>query len=445
MWNASTLCAHRGARVALVLLDSVALFSLLVVPLAWLFNPFELAIGGLRLLRAGWGFNAVATPVALLVLRAFLAWGIGRTTGMPAAGLLGRLMAKKLVLAVMSTFVILLVFEAALKAIDFKLLTVPFVITGEDQKIHDDSRGLLADPVLRWKYNPGAEFRGRKVNRLGFLDREVDPQKAPGAKRVICMGCSCTAQGPRSYSEMLNEMLQTNAPTAAPWEAFNMGVHGYSSVLGRKLFQMRGKELAPDVVTLYFGWNDHWQSGYWPDSHGIPLEIQSSQVRLIERLFLRRIVQFLAYVVSPKNLPVSIRGKVKLKHSQKFGKCLRVPPDEYRETLKGFVAEIRASGAVPVLITAPRAARLTHLLVAHGQAASVEEAIRLHDQYVGIAREVARSENATLVDLAADLKPEEAPRFFGDDGIHLTLDGRRWVAEKILAALSSLPQTTARR
>lgn len=437
MWNASMLCAHRRAQTVLVLLDIVALVSLLVLPLAWLFNPFEIALGNLRLLRAGWGIRVVATPIVLLLLRAFLAWGNHRSTGRPAPGLLGRLLVKKLLLAVMSTFVILLILEGSLKAIDFKLLTSPLVITGEDQKIHDDSRGLLADPVLRWKYNPGAEFRGRKVNRLGFLDREVEAQKAPGTKRVICMGCSCTAQGPRSYSEMLNEMLQSSAPKADRWEAFNMGVHGYSAVLGRKLFQMRGRDLAPDVVTLYFGWNDHWQSGYWPDSHGIPLEIKSSQVGAIKRLFTRRIVQFLAYIFSPKNLPVSIRGKVRLKHSLEFGNCLRVPPDEYRATLVSFVAEIRTAGAIPMLITAPRGARLTHLIVAHGQAVSVEEAIRLHDQYVAITREVARSEKVFLVDLAADLKPEEGARFFGDDGIHLTLDGRRWVAEKVLAALSA--------
>ena len=433
------LCQHRHARTILVLLDIVALVSLLVMPLAWLFDPFELSIGALRLLKAGWGFRAVATPIVLLLLRTALAWGVRNSTGQPAAGLFGHLLVKKLLLAVMSTFFILLALNGALAAIDFKLLTAPLVITGEDQKIREDSRGLLADPVLRWKFNPGAEFRGRKVNSLGFLDREVDPQKAAGTKRVICMGCSCTAQGPRSYSEMLHEMLQESAPTTNRWEAFNMGVHGYSAVLGRKLFQMRGRELAPDVVTIYFGWNDHWQSGYWPDSHGIPLEIKSSQVGAIKRLFKKRIVQFLAYIVSPKNLPVSIRGKVTLKHSLEFGKCLRVPPAEFRATLVSFVAEIRAGGAIPMLITAPRAARLTHLLVAQGQAASVEEAMRLHDQYVGITRDVARSEKAPLVDLAGDLKPEDAARFFGADGIHLTLDGRHWVAEKILAALAALP------
>ncbi|HCF93474.1 MAG TPA: hypothetical protein DEW46_00275, partial [Verrucomicrobia bacterium] len=47
---------------------------------------------------------------------------------------------------------------------------------------------------------------------------------------------------------------------------------GYSSVIGLRLFERRGTQLAPDVVTLYYGWNDHWRGGSMPD-----------RVRLAER------------------------------------------------------------------------------------------------------------------------------------------------------------------
>jgi len=425
--------------VALTAIDAAALVSLLILPLAWLFNPVEITVVGLRLLRAGWNVRAIVTPAVLIALRLAMALAIRRAGGAPAVGVLGRMVVRKLILAILSTFAFLLIFEGVLRRIDFKVLTAPIVITGRDQRSQDDTRGLLADPVLRWRFNPGAEFRGRKVNQLGYLDREVEEKKPDGMKRVICMGCSCTAQGPRPYSEILHEQLQNAPPSTNRWEAFNMGVHGYSSVLGLKLFQMRGRALAPDVVTLYFGWNDHWQSGYWPDSHGMPLQISSSRAVAVKRLFQRRIVQFLAYTLARQNLPVSIRGKVILKDAQQFGKCLRVPQNEYRTTMTEFVNEIRKAGAIPLLITAPRARTLTPLLVKQGQTTSVEEAIRLHDEYAGIVREVAGATGAPLLDLAGEAaEAETKERLFGDDGIHLTLPGREWVANRIHAKVVAI-------
>ena len=70
------------------------------------------------------------------------------------------------------------------------------------------------------------------------------------------------AQLRQKYVELAetNERLAANPPTSQPWEAFNMAVYGYSALEGLKLFQTRGQQLAADVVTIYYGWNDHWLS-----------------------------------------------------------------------------------------------------------------------------------------------------------------------------------------
>ena len=82
-----------------------------------------------------------------------------------------------------------------------------------------------------------------------------------------------------------------------------------------------------------------------------------------------------------------------------------------------FVSEVRRSGAIPLLIAAPRRG-LTADLIRRRFARSVPEAERLHDRYVDITREVARESGAELLDLAAILSGPECDPLFAPDGIH---------------------------
>lgn len=309
---------ERKVRTLLLVLDIGFLVALLLAPIIWLLDPLKLRIGPIRF-TADWGFKPVLAPVLFLHLRsAVKAWA--KRCGLSATGLWEYLGVKRLTLAVVSALGTLVLLEAALARIDFKLLVQPIVIRGEHgEDVGRGSRALIPDPILRWRWNPGAEFNTRIVNQLGFLDREVNPIKAPGARRVICMGCSCTGIGPPPYSQMLHNLLTNAPPTTNEWEAFNMGVHGYSSVQGFKLFEMRGAALEPDVVTIYFGWNDHWRSGYWPDSHGMPMELNPAFARISNLLLKKRLGQFFAWVTARQKPPISIRGQTILRDQQVFG------------------------------------------------------------------------------------------------------------------------------
>ena len=117
-------------------------------------------------------------------------------------------------------------------------------------------------PELRWRFIPNVMWNGRKMNSLGFSDREFTREKAEGTFRVISLGDSCTAQSDWPYSRWLDKRLREEPPsTTHAWEAFNMGTHGYSLVQGAKLFELETADMAPDIVSVYFGWNDHWLSG----------------------------------------------------------------------------------------------------------------------------------------------------------------------------------------
>ena len=110
---------------------------------------------------------------------------------------------------------------------------------------------------------------------------------------------------------------------------------------------------------------------------------------------------------------------------------LRVAPDDYRRNLEQLVACIREIGARPILMTAPRNHKLTAALVHNKQAASVEAAMALHDQYNAICRDVAREHEVLLLDLAKDFERDDLRQWFTRDGIHFQDEGRIYIANAL--------------
>ncbi|MBM4144325.1 MAG: hypothetical protein FJ225_12145 [Lentisphaerae bacterium] len=418
-------CAAR--QTGFLLLDLLFFASLLAAPAAWLASPLRLDAGPLHV-SVTWGIRPLLAPPALLLLRAALA-ALARRRGRPAPPLLRKPVFRKAALGVAVTFAFFLGFEQVLAWAGFEARLPPIVIRGEDDADVRAS-GVIPDPELRWKYNPGVEVSGKIVNSLGFRDREVRRLKPPGAVRVICMGCSCTAHGTTTYAEYLHAMLSNAPPTAASWEAFNMGVTGYSSVQGLRLFEKLGRELAPDFVTIYYGWNDHWRGGSAPDSNRMALRMSRAGSRAFEVLRGKRFGQLLIQALTPGRNVAARPGEG----------CLRVPREEYVLTLSRFIREARRAGAVPVVITAPRASKLTKALVRNGQVRSVAEGIALHDEYAELTRRAARENDAVLLDLAGSFLKEGEYEwdFFKGDGIHQEPEGRRRIAERIYALLREL-------
>jgi lysophospholipase L1-like esterase len=210
-----------------------------------------------------------------------------------------------------------------------------------------------------------------------------------------------------------------------------MAVHGYSSEYGLRLFRRQTRYLQPDYVTLYYGWNDHWRS---ETTDRLRLPRRSSPVwGRAQRLLTRsRLYQFVASRSSVRQTP----------DADNF--VLRVPPEEYRQNLLSFVAEIRAVGAVPILITASRGSKLTPILVKNRQVARIEDAYRLHDEYCDITRAVAKQTGAPLLDLARMFQEEGADALFSGDGIHQSKEGQVRIAEEIYKLLASIGASRTR-
>ncbi len=410
MMNAPTVQPPRLAGAlgskALLLLDLVLLVTLLILAAAWLWNPFYLSLGPLRL-TIHWGLKPLLAPAVILLARGLLKKGIARR-GTLGRGLWETAVFKKIILALCSTYLLIALLELGLAGARFEAELPPIIFQGQNAEGGVEIPRTAPDPALMFRLIPGSYFQGRLINSLGFREREVDPHKQPGTVRVLCMGDSVTGQGRPGYSHYLHQGLLQAPPTPQPWEAFNIGVHGYSALQGLRQFQMLGRQLSPDVVTLYFGWNDHWLSEE-ADRQKMGLEMRPWAGRIFEVLRQKRFFKFFIWAASPVQHLA--------RRSQGQERVLRVPPDEYRSVLKAFIKEIRATGAIPLLITAPRRS-LTSAVVGKRYVVSIEEGNRTHDQYIDITRKVAQETGAELLDLAAILAGPECDAYFAPDGIH---------------------------
>ena len=118
---------------------------------------------------------------------------------------------------------------------------------------------------------------------------------------------------------------------------------------------------------------------------------------------------------------------------------VRVEPDDYHDTLTQLVREIQQAGALPILLTAPRASELLPLMVERGHGPSLQVIYDRHQHYAQLTRDVARECNVPLLDLAAIIEAEaNRDELFLDDGIHLNPTGRRRIAELIHGKLVEL-------
>jgi lysophospholipase L1-like esterase len=186
-----------------------------------------------------------------------------------------------------------------------------------------------------------------------------------------------------------------------------LGTAGWSTYQGLRQLERDVVSLRPAVVTVQFGWNDHWKGFGIEDAE--VAELRSPLVTLVEGARLFQLVTK-AWVVAKQE------GREQ---------PLRVPPDDFRANLHAIVATARAARITPVLLTAPTSHRPgrepPYLLLR--QVERLADVVPLHQRYAAIVREVAAEAGAPLCDLErsfAALSEAEVADSFEADGIHLT-------------------------
>lgn len=273
---------------------------------------------------------------------------------------------------------------------------------------------LVPDERLFWKLPSDDNL----VNSLGFFGPEPVVPKPRGVLRVVYLGDSCSQQGyPNAWPELATRALGSHAAGAV--DEVNLALSGYSSHQGRVLAETQLARLEPDLVAVYFGWNDHWLAWGATDEHK---RIDPAFEELRRELRLLQLLQQLATRWGGGSGPLDE---------------VRVPLERYRDNQRAICEFATRAGARAILITAPSAFDLKgvaeHLLSRPfvRDAATLE---RLHREYNDVVREVASERGALLLDLDRELGARvDRGELFLRDGVHLSEAGILAVAERFAA------------
>jgi lysophospholipase L1-like esterase len=161
---------------------------------------------------------------------------------------------RPIILTFVSTVVLLLVTEVAVRALD------PLGISHFEEASRLWS-GYIADPVLVFRLPARARglYQGVTIstNALGLRDRDLEP-KQPGELRILLLGDSITfgygVPVEETYGRKLESILTSRLGRRV--RAVNAGMGGYNTVQEYALLESHLAAIEPDLVALLYLPND---------------------------------------------------------------------------------------------------------------------------------------------------------------------------------------------
>ncbi|HEY3174201.1 MAG TPA: GDSL-type esterase/lipase family protein [Candidatus Polarisedimenticolia bacterium] len=270
-----------------------------------------------------------------------------------------------------------------------------------------------------WPNPEGQKDWYRADPDLFWVSRDHAARLAALAKRrqdVLLLGDSCTESG--NYPEMFLELLRREHPGRSI-AGGKIAASGWSSYQGLQLLKRDVVPLVPRVVTLYFGWNDHW----------VGFGIEDDEVHQIARTRLAFLPD------ESRTAQLLFKTRLASRVRDKSGWPKRVPPEKYRANLTEMARVAVSTGIIPVFLTAPTShqAGKEPPYLAERFLRDLSELVPLHRQYVEITREVAAAEQVPLCDLYRrfeEMPPDQVRDvYFKADGIHATPEGGEKIAQ----------------
>jgi len=310
----------------------------------------------------------------------------------------------------------------------------------------------VCDPLLYFKNNPELVVHGKPLNRAGFRGREF-LAKEPGVFRILSLGDSCTFgiapvdQGlvlREPYPQLLERSMRL-ARGPGRVEVLNAGSPGYNSYQGLLLLRTKLRGLAPDLITVRFGWNDHLMSKMGREQ-GAFRESPNPIARAFNRVVLRTALY-----------PFGIR--LLLEARERFETDRDPTPSfpgewkpnmsiaEYRAAMQNIAALGSSLGARVWFLTPPQALASDENLARY-EALSIHADARkplffngmrsfarmrdIHNSYIEATRELARELDVPLVDMDALYRDANDEHLFSiADVIHPTNRGQQLEASAL--------------
>jgi len=300
---------------------------------------------------------------------------------------------KKLGLAAGGVVLALVVMELLLRLTGFGV-TTPELAFGVNTRQAFQHGQFVPDARLFWKLPPQRDALDAAIGAIQ-PDRAIPPHRS--VPRIVILGDSCSRLAVEGlpYPAGLQRRLGGQA------EVLTAAVPGYTSYQG--LVWLREQILAarPDLVVVYFGWNDHWRATGLTDREYAD-RLAGGHLRLLTLL-----------QGKPDTPP------------------LRVPTPHYDDNLEAIATAVQEQGGQVLLVRAPQ--HLTpeargHLLQNRYILAS-DDPVELHRDYLAVLDRAAAAADVPTLDAAAAfvrLRPDAT--LLHRDGIHLTTAGHTVMA-----------------
>lgn len=210
-------------------------------------------------------------------------------------------------LAIVSTAIVLVVLEVALRIADVRTDFDFFHVMRSKQSSDTAAPGMLRlldlirlsdDPGIVYELEPGVQgtFIGVpvKINSDGQRGPRVDRPKHEGALRLVVLGDSIAfgwgVEETDTFTHRLVERFTTDHPNGPRLEAVNLGVPGYNAHQEVAALEAKGLPYAPDLVVILFCPNDdelpnfiHRASRPWTLSRSYLRDWISIRLKLLTR------------------------------------------------------------------------------------------------------------------------------------------------------------------
>lgn len=328
---------------------------------------------------------------------------------------------KKVLFSIAIFIVFFGVGEMILRVINFKYANTPL-------EMWLYSRRRIESNILNNNQSGVIRFRKDAVQfwaPVKSFENELPKEKPDHVVRIATLGDSCT-QGcsdlDLTYPKLLENLLKDKLGTKKT-EVLNAAVGSYSSFQGLKRLEHVVLKYHPDLLTVYFGWNDHWLSRVEDKDVQVLSDFRVALLNFMEK---SRFFQFTNYLIT------KIRGNTLEQMQQDVFKP-RVPLGEYEKNLNRIIDLAEARKIPVILITAPQGvfedplpSYFSFLFVP-----SKTQLEQVHFFYNEVVRKVAAKRGVLLLDMDAMITGQPGSEKLFSDAIHFNADGCDLMAKKL--------------
>jgi lysophospholipase L1-like esterase len=207
----------------------------------------------------------------------------------------------------------------------------------------------IPDPDLLWVLKPSSSLSEHEtLNSHGFRGPDFSTAKAPDVYRIVILGDSRSfGFGLENIEEIYSQRLQRffdQSYERGTVEILNLSVIGYSSYQGKKLFTRIGRHLKPNLVVVWFGFNDLLYYHISDHMAAYRPAILKHVFCILNRAYLFHWLSGIWKVhLNPSGKMIDMEQPI----------TERVPLENYEQNLREIVQDIHETGARACILSTP--------------------------------------------------------------------------------------------